>query len=680
LKNADFSNPACYLPPIPARQAALNSSATKSRKRRQFAFVAALAVGVGLGLWQTPLGDFWLNASYDYLFRFGARAVTNRVEVVLMDNAAYDTFHQERGQPWDRALHARLLDKLADDGCALVVVDSIFRRAQDPAKDDALAAAMRRLKVVLMAEQAAVRHSAFEGARPVLPAEPFLSAASNHWGVAWLDTDLDLVVRRHWPFPAPGPYPSLPWVAAHLAGAKLDAIPRRQWLRYYGSGDPWPSLSYEFALAQPPNYYRDKIVFIGLNPKTSLPGDELDEFRVPYTRWTNESKGGVQLMVTAFLNLVNGEWLVRPPWWCELVALIASGVLLAGAVVCLRPRWAGAAVAGFAGLTALLSIAASHYGNFWFPWLVISGAQVPVTLAALLGLTQSLKRAPAAPVEKEVLPQTPGYELTPPAFGKGAYGRVWLARDRSGRWRALKAVYLANFGGDVGPYEREFNGIKRYQALSGKHPGLLQVEFVSAKLTAGYFYYVMELGDSLTPDWEKNPASYVPRDLVNERAHVRGHKLPVRDCLRIGIALAEALEFLHRQGFTHRDIKPQNVIFVQGRPKLADFGLVAEIRPSDQQRTYVGTPGYMPPPPELPGTTQADVYALGMMLFVLSTGRSPVFFPEIATTLAVSADMADYVKLNTVILKACEPDCKLRFASAAELHQALQAAAARLGI
>jgi eukaryotic-like serine/threonine-protein kinase len=327
----------------------------------------------------------------------------------------------------------------------------------------------------------------------------------------------------------------------------------------------------------------------------------------------------------------------------------------------------------------LISIAASHYGNVWFPWLMISGAQVPAALVALVGLTKLLKPAPAAPVEKEVLPKTPGYELMPPAFGKGAYGKVWLARNRAGRWLALKAVYLANFGGDVGPYDREFNGIKRYQALSGTHPGLLQVEFVSEKLAAGSFYYVMELGDSLAPDWEKNPASYVPRDLVNERAHVRGHKLPVRDCFRIGIVLAEALEFLHQQGFTHRDIKPQNVIFVKGRPKLADFGLVAEIRPPDQQRTYVGTPGYMPPPPELPGTTQADVYALGMMLFVLSTGRSPVFFPEIATTLAVSADMADYVKLNTVILKACEPDCKLRFASAAELHQALQTAAARLG-
>ena len=77
-------------------------------------------------LWATPLGEPWLNASYDYLFRFGAHAVTNRVTLILMDNEAFDQFHQTRGQPWDRGLHARLLNRLADDGCALVVFDSFF--------------------------------------------------------------------------------------------------------------------------------------------------------------------------------------------------------------------------------------------------------------------------------------------------------------------------------------------------------------------------------------------------------------------------------------------------------------------------------------------------------------------------------------------------------------------------
>ena len=84
---------------------------------------AAAAALCGLILWMAPPGDFWVDASYDYLFRFGSRAVTNQVTLILMDNGAFASFGQVRGQPWDRALHARLLNRLADDGCELVVFD-----------------------------------------------------------------------------------------------------------------------------------------------------------------------------------------------------------------------------------------------------------------------------------------------------------------------------------------------------------------------------------------------------------------------------------------------------------------------------------------------------------------------------------------------------------------------------
>jgi serine/threonine protein kinase len=182
----------------------------------------------------------------------------------------------------------------------------------------------------------------------------------------------------------------------------------------------------------------------------------------------------------------------------------------------------------------------------------------------------------------------------------------------------------------------------------------------------------MELGDPLEPGWEREPSTYKPRDLVSERARSHRRRLPVRECVRIGLALSDALDFLHRQGLTHRDIKPQNIIFVNGHPKLADMGLITEIRPPDQERTLVGTPGYMPPPPERPGTSQADIYALGMVLYVLSTGRSAAYFPEIATTLVEGGDPVDFFPLNTVILKACQPNPAQRYASAAEMHRALE--------
>jgi CHASE2 domain-containing sensor protein len=632
---------------------------------------AVLAAFCGLVLWRAPVGESWSNASYDYLFRFGARAVTNKVVLILMDNEAFDQFHQTRGQPWDRRLHAQLLNKLADDGCPLVVFDSLFKEPREPAQDNALAGALRRLpRVVLMAEQAQMTRPGLIGAQPTLPDGMFLNGTNENWGVAWLDPDLDLVVRRHWPFPSPATYPSLPWVAARAAGAHLSGNPQERWLRYYGQTGAWTRMSYQFALTQPANYFHDQIVFIGTQPKTSLPDNEPDEFRTPYTRWTGESTGGVEIMLTSMLNLMNDDWLRQPVWWVEALMLAAGGVLLGGGLCRMKLMTAFAWGAVIAVAVAVGAVLWSYFTNYWFPWMVIAGGQVPLALAWAV-VVKIRRTAEAGAIEKP--PKIPGYKLFHPPFGEGAYGKVWLARNAKKELRALKVIYLAKFDNRPAPYEREFNGVSRYKPISDMHPGLLRVDIISEKLD-GYFYYVMELGDSVEPGWEHEPLKYKPRDLINERAGKQGHRLPVRECVRIGLALTDALEFLHQRGLTHRDIKPQNIIFVNGQPKMADLGLISEIRPSDQTGTFVGTPGFMPPPPESPGTPQADIYALGMLLYVISTGRNAALFPEIATTLVDTKEPADFFPLNTVILKACQADASKRYTSATEVRQALKEA------
>ena len=87
--------------------------------------------------------------------------------------------------------------------------------------------------------------------------------------------------------------------------------------------------------------------------------------------------------------------------------------------------------------------------------------------------------------------------------------------------------------------------------------------------------------------------------------------------MEIGTQLAEALEFLHAHKLVHRDIKPGNVIFVNGRPKFADIGLVTEIRDVDETRTQTGSPGYIAPdgagtavaPPVVAPTTRGAMIA-----------------------------------------------------------------------
>jgi len=642
-------------------------------------------------LWDSPLGESWANASYDYIFRFSAREVTNQVALILMDTEAYGYYTNEaRGQPWSRALHATLLNKLADDGCALVVLDTHFGVPREPASsDDALAAALRRQRgVVLMAKQAESEHRKpgqnLESVAPIPPADMFLAAAgTNSWGVAWLRADLDDIVRRHWPFPSPNLlYPSLPWRAAQLAGAHLSEAPRERWLRYYGEHGQWTSLSYHFAMGQVTNDFRDKIVFIGSKPESPAPDGEIDEFRTPYTRWRGESMGGVEIQAAAFLNLLNDEWLQRPTGWVEALIFILSGGLLGGLLCQLRPLMALGIAVGASLAVTLGAVSWSHFTNFWFPWLVIAGAQVPCALAWAF-VVAAVRTQPQTILEPmaliDMVPKAPDYEIFLPHFAEGAYGRVWVARNAVGQWQALKAVYQYKFGRNVEPYEREIRGVENYKPVSDKHPGLLRVDFVSRRKPEGYFYYVMELGDAQTPGWEKDPATYKPRDLANVRTQTSRGRLPARECVRIALPLAEALDFLHRQDLTHRDIKPQNIVFVNGRPKLADVGLVADIQPSDRDGTYVGTPGFMPPLPESPGTTQADIYGLGMVLYVISTGRDPVLFPELSATLVEATGSADFIRLNAIILKACQPDRAQRFASAAEMAEALRNAEELMG-
>jgi CHASE2 domain-containing sensor protein len=648
---------------------------------------ALIAVACGIALLQMPAGERWENASYDYLFRFGTRTPTNQIVLIFMDNGAYKELHQVRGL-WDRALHTRLLNQLADDKAALVIMDVFFKDPGEHETDVALAEAIRRNRVVLMAEQTDVKHPRIASAQPYPPAELFLRAATT-WGVAWVYPDkIDEIVRDHWPFPSPGPYDSLPWAAARLVGANLSTRSEERWLRYYAPERI--ALSYHVALAQPKNYFRDKVVFIGNKPATTIPDAEEDEFRTPFTRWTGETSGGMEILATMFLNLWNHEWLKRTSPNVEMMAVVICGILLGAGLCRVGPVTATAIAVGSALGVTVLSASLTRWTNWWFPWLVIVGGQIPLALIVAVAtsfdtrarergaddvlaqlLTPHVEAMPSDMVGQLDVPEARDYEVFPQPFGHGAYGKVWLAKNAIGQWQAMKAVYEANFGDNRAPYDAEFEGIRRYKPISDKHPGLLRVDFVSRKKARGYYYYVMELGDSVVDGWQLAPETYKPMDLQTMRTHHPRRRLPVNVCVQIVAELADALHFLHQRGLTHRDIKPRNIIFVNGHPKLADVGLMTDIRLPEEVQTRVGTPGYMPPLPENPGTVQADIYALGMVLYVIGTGRDPALFPELSTTLVRDEASAEFVHLNRIILRACNPDLKQRYASAAVLHSDL---------
>ena len=252
-------------------------------------------------------------------------------------------------------------------------------------------------------------------------------------------------------------------------------------------------------------------------------------------------------------------------------------------------------------------------------------------------------------------------------IGGGAYGEVWLARGVTGAMRAVKVVWREDFE-DERTFEREFEGILRFEPISRDHPGLVHVLHVGRSPDRdSFYYYVMELGDDMHHGTEIHPVEYEARTLRADSQDTRAQQFPIAECLEVGLRLAEALEHLHEKGLAHRDVKPSNIIFVGGKAKLADIGLVA----ARGQRTFVGTEGFVPP--EGPGSAQADVYSLGKVLYEIATGKDRLDFPELPDELPSGPDRKQWLALNRVICDVCEPQISKRtIKTASELADALR--------
>jgi serine/threonine protein kinase/formylglycine-generating enzyme required for sulfatase activity len=270
------------------------------------------------------------------------------------------------------------------------------------------------------------------------------------------------------------------------------------------------------------------------------------------------------------------------------------------------------------------------------------------------------------PIKIRPNPTIPDHEVLR-KIGGGAYGEVWLARGVTGALRAVKVVWREDFE-DARGFEREFEGILKFEPMSRDHPALVNILHVGRSPDGvSFYYYVMELGDDMTSGQEINPIEYEPRTLRADAHQGSGVQWDTNVCIDVGLRLAEALDHLHERGLAHRDVKPSNVIFVNGRAKLADIGLVA----TRGQRTFVGTEGFVPP--EGPGSAQADVYSLGKVLYEIATGKDRLAFPELPDEMPTGIDRKRWLELNKIICDICEPRIsKRKISTAADLADALR--------
>jgi WD40 repeat protein/serine/threonine protein kinase len=251
-------------------------------------------------------------------------------------------------------------------------------------------------------------------------------------------------------------------------------------------------------------------------------------------------------------------------------------------------------------------------------------------------------------------------------IARGGMGVVYKARQVSlNRVVALKMILAGQFASEteVDRFYAEARSAARLQ-----HPNIVAIHEVGKHENQHYFSMDYIDGKSLSQIARESP-------------------LPAEKAAAYLKAIAEAIEFAHREGTLHRDLKPSNVLIDRfDQPQVTDFGLAKRIEGTAQLTatgTLAGTPSYMPP--EQAGAHEgrlspaSDVYSLGALLYELVTGRPPFLADTLLATLnqvlnnePVSPRLLNSKvprDLETICLKCLQKSPAKRYNSAAELSR-----------
>jgi serine/threonine-protein kinase len=261
------------------------------------------------------------------------------------------------------------------------------------------------------------------------------------------------------------------------------------------------------------------------------------------------------------------------------------------------------------------------------------------------------------------------YRLIAP-LGEGGMATIWRALDEQLDREVAVKLLRPQFGTDAGFTARFRQEARSAGSLS--HPNIVSVYDYGTDAEAGDQYIVMQLVDG-------QDLASILRD--------RGSLSP-DDVVRIGIAVASALEAAHRKGIVHRDVKPGNILITdEGDVKVTDFGIARAVSEASMTvtGTTLGSVHYFSPEQargdEVTGAS--DVYALGIVLFEMLTGRRP-FEADSAAAVALKRLNEDPPPpsslgrpvppgLEAIVMRALRREPAERFPDAGAMAEALRA-------
>ena len=200
-------------------------------------------------------------------------------------------------------------------------------------------------------------------------------------------------------------------------------------------------------------------------------------------------------------------------------------------------------------------------------------------------------------------------------IGRGGMALVYYGEDQVLHRSVAIKIIDARLR-DTPSYARRFVQEARTVA-QWRHEHIVQVYYADQE--EGLFYFVMEYIDG------------IDLELMFEQHEREGRLIPVEECLRIGRAVASALDYAHERGVIHRDIKPSNIMIARdGRVALTDFGLALDIEQGSVGETF-GSALYMAPEQAQTSSKavpQSDLYSLAVIMYQMLTGDVPFFDPS----------------------------------------------------